>query len=123
MSERTLWLLVVPVLNFLGTGCITPALAWDGPNRLGMGRSPSIFAPHVPPPIGRSSVVAPRNMARHIGIAAQNGLRFRRHAQLRNGFPTLIWPYSSSIGMTTVDVPPVQNDRPSDPDPPVIVIS
>jgi hypothetical protein len=119
VNRSVVAVLVIAVLNFLGTSCIEPALAWDGPNGFGMAGFPSAFATHLPQTAVRSRVMPPRNMARRID--AQNGLRFRRHAQLRNGLPVLTLPYSSSIGMTTVDVPSVQNGRPSDP--PVFVMS
>ena len=119
MSVSIRWFAVVGLLSLLGTGVVIPALARDGVNTFGAAGFPSSFAIHTARPFMRNSNVMPHIGARNFDV--QNDLHFRRHAQLHNGLPITIWPYSSFTDTTPMDVPPTQSELA--PIPPVIVMS
>jgi hypothetical protein len=113
------WFPVVGLLSLLGTGSAAPALARDSINTFGMAGFPSNFAIHTARPFMRNSNVMPHIGARSFNV--QNDLRLRRHAQLQNGLPITIWPDSSFVGTTPIDITPIHSELA--PIPPVIVMS
>ena len=116
MNRRTPWFLAIAMLSLLGT---TPVLAWNGTNRVSMPGLPSASSEHVPPARMPSSIVAPRIMARHIGI--QDRLHFHRHAQSQNGLPIVTWPYSLPFEVTPTEIRPDEDELPTTPQ--IIVMS
>lgn len=119
MSERSRWFPLITILSLLATGVLAPAVARDSVNTFGMARFPSTFSTHMARAPIRANTVTPRALARHVAI--WHDLHIHRHTQLRNGLPVVTWPYSSSVAAIPMDVPPVQNEGPSNPQ--VIVMS
>lgn len=92
---------------------VAPALARDGVNTFGLAGFSSGFPMHTARPFVRNRVVT-----RHITARAAN---VRNDLHFRHALPIMIWPYSSFVGTTTMDVPPIQSEGPSNP--PIFVMS
>ncbi len=124
MRERSRWVLVIAVPCLLGTSGVAPAVARDGVNTSGTSGFALGVNMHVPQAPRTSGVIAPRLMARHIGV--QDGLRLHHPAQPQIGLPVMVWPYSSfvdtaPIAASPVEASPVENEVSLNPY--VIVIS
>ena len=106
MRERSRWVLVIAVPCLLGTSGIAPAVARDGVNAGGASGFAWGGNMHVPLASGTNGVIAPRIMARHIGV--QDGLRLHHPAQPQIGLPVMVWPYSSFVDTTPIEASPVE---------------
>jgi hypothetical protein len=116
VSDHVLWPAVIAIVSLLGTAGITPALGRGGHQGASLAGLPATVSAHV----SRTPIRSHAGTPRFAGHNAFQSDRFGRRVALQNRESLLIWPYSSTDGVTPIEVPVAGSEVSSDPQ--VIII-